>query len=123
MPGPLMISLVAAFHALTCSHSLGGALAMLAAARQAQSSFGSVGAVYTFGAPRVGDNTWKQAYDGLGLGSYTYRCGARIHMGRREMLGPRCFQRWRRNSATLAAQSASLPTALPLPSLHPLPGT
>lgn len=54
-------------------HSLGGALAMVAAAHQQLAIPGSVGAVYTFGGPRVGDAAWATAYDGLGLATITYR--------------------------------------------------
>ena len=46
---------------------------MVAAARQQLASPGSVGSVYTFGGPRVGDAAWAAAYDGLGLSGITYR--------------------------------------------------
>ncbi len=54
-------------------HSLGGALANIAAARQEQAQPGSVGGVYTYGGPRVGDAGWKQAYSALGLHEKTHR--------------------------------------------------
>ncbi|PRW39183.1 lipase [Chlorella sorokiniana] len=54
-------------------HSLGGALANIAAARQQLASPGSVSAVYTYGGPRVGDAAWADAYNNLGLSSITYR--------------------------------------------------
>lgn len=49
-------------------HSLGGQLAMLGAARYAD----RVAAVYTFGAPRVGNGTFKRAYDAQ-LNEVTFR--------------------------------------------------
>lgn len=54
-------------------HSLGGALANIAAARQEQAQRGSVGGVFTYGGPRVGDASWKQAYADLGLHDKTHR--------------------------------------------------
>jgi pimeloyl-ACP methyl ester carboxylesterase len=44
-------------------HSLGGALATMAAARISDAS--RVVAVYTFGAPRIGDQAFRASYDGL----------------------------------------------------------
>lgn len=46
-------------------HSLGGALATLAAARWARSHMDMTGGVYTFGSPRVGSKAFAQAYDQL----------------------------------------------------------
>ena len=59
----------------TCRHSLGGALAILSAAMWTTSpdAPNSIGAVYTFGAPRVGDQSWADAYNAFGLGSNTFR--------------------------------------------------
>lgn len=51
-------------------HSLGGALAMLAANYLRHNL--RVGAVYTFGGPRVGDATWAMCYDAA-LGDRTFR--------------------------------------------------
>ncbi len=61
-------------------HSLGGALANIAAARQQLASPGSVAAVHTFGAPRVGDATWAAAYNDLGLSSITSRQGGGLQV-------------------------------------------
>ncbi|WP_020567558.1 lipase family protein [Neolewinella persica] len=46
-------------------HSLGAALAQLAAYRQAISGPNKVGGVYVYGSPRVGNRDYKAAYDGL----------------------------------------------------------
>lgn len=47
---------------LITGHSLGGALAMLAAEGLFKEGF-PIGAVYTFGAPRVGNAVWAAGYD------------------------------------------------------------
>lgn len=47
---------------VVCGHSQGGAVAALAAKRLAEEGI-PVRAVYTFGAPRPGDDTFKAAYD------------------------------------------------------------
>lgn len=54
-------------------HSLGAALATLAAERCVRDGGFTVSGVYTFGSPRVGDGRFKQEYDARGLGSRTYR--------------------------------------------------
>jgi triacylglycerol lipase len=53
-------------------HSLGGALAAVAALELAKDPRASVMAVYTFGMQRPGDEQFKSAYDGR-LGVMTYR--------------------------------------------------
>jgi len=56
-------------HCYFTGHSLGGALAVLAAAR-----FDKTSGVYTFGQPRVGDEVFCTAYDSAnGPGKRTYR--------------------------------------------------
>lgn len=52
-------------------HSLGGALATLAAARFATLGH-KVSGLYTFGSPRVGDPAFCAAFDALGLPAYRY---------------------------------------------------
>lgn len=54
-------------------HSLGGALATLAAERAARELGASVGGLYTLGAPRVGNGGFKARLDALGLGAKTFR--------------------------------------------------
>jgi triacylglycerol lipase len=54
-------------------HSLGAALATLAAERAARDGGFEVGGVYTYGSPRVGDARFKQAYAARGLDARTYR--------------------------------------------------
>jgi triacylglycerol lipase len=54
-------------------HSLGGALAMVAAAMLANEPKYRIAGVYTFGQPRVGDPTFRSRYDEL-LGRITFRC-------------------------------------------------
>ena len=54
-----------------CGHSLGGAIAILAAAR-AQRLHMPVDSVYTFGSPRAGNSSFADAYNTL-LGNRTYR--------------------------------------------------
>ena len=53
-------------------HSLGGALAVLTAQHINISRPGTVRAVYTFGMPRTGDDSFKSGYNPV-LGSRTYR--------------------------------------------------
>lgn len=54
-------------------HSLGGALATLAAERAARELGARVGGLYTLGAPRVGDGGFKARLGALGLGAKTFR--------------------------------------------------
>ncbi len=54
-------------------HSLGAALATLAAERAARDGGFDVRGVYTYGSPRVGDNQFKQNYEARGLNAKTYR--------------------------------------------------
>jgi hypothetical protein len=54
-------------------HSLGGALATLAADRLARTPGVEVRGLYTFGSPRVGDENFRQRLNALGLGQKTYR--------------------------------------------------
>lgn len=56
-------------------HSLGSAIAMLAAAKvQADPVFNrSVDGVYSVGGPRVGASNWEESYNALGLGTKTLR--------------------------------------------------
>lgn len=54
-------------------HSLGGALAMVAAAILSGVPGVPIGGVYTFGQPRVGDPGFRARYDGA-LGHLTFRC-------------------------------------------------
>lgn len=53
-------------------HSLGAALAVLAAERAVRDGL-TVNGVYTFGAPRIGDAQFKENYAALGLEERTYR--------------------------------------------------
>jgi triacylglycerol lipase len=53
-------------------HSMGGALAVLAAALLRFGAGRNVTAVYTYGQPRVGDPEFSSAFDGI-LGSVTFR--------------------------------------------------
>ena len=53
-------------------HSLGGALAVLAAALLRFAAGRNVTAVYTYGQPRVGDLEFSSAFDGI-LGNVTFR--------------------------------------------------
>lgn len=46
-------------------HSLGAALAQLAAYRRAITNLDQVAGVYVYGSPRVGNQDYKEAYDGL----------------------------------------------------------
>ncbi len=57
----------------TLRHSLGAAIATLAAANRQYGAQGSVSNVFTFGSPRVGDATWASNYKSLGLDELTYR--------------------------------------------------
>ncbi len=57
---------------LFTGHSLGGALAQIAATDAREQRF-NVAAVYTFGQPRVGDRAFSAHYKELGLSSKTYR--------------------------------------------------
>lgn len=54
-------------------HSLGSALAMLAAAMIESDTSYSVSGVYSIGGPRVGGGDWVNVYDNLGLASKTLR--------------------------------------------------
>src|SRR5438128_470277 len=54
-------------------HSLGAALATLAAERAVRDGRFAVQGVYTYGSPRVGDDAFKQAYATRGLDERTYR--------------------------------------------------
>jgi hypothetical protein len=54
-------------------HSLGAALATLAAERAVRDGGLKVRGVYTYGSPRVGDIQFKQHYEALGLNANTYR--------------------------------------------------
>ncbi len=54
-------------------HSLGAALATLAAERAARDGGFDVRGVYTYGSPRVGDIQFKQNYEARGLNAKTYR--------------------------------------------------
>ena len=54
-------------------HSLGGALAVIAAERLRRELKIEAAAVYTFGAPRVGSSAFAQSYNASGLGERTYR--------------------------------------------------
>ncbi len=57
---------------LFTGHSLGGALAQIAATDLKEKGF-NVASVYTFGQPRVGDRAFSAHYRALGLSSKTYR--------------------------------------------------
>lgn len=54
-------------------HSLGAALATLAAERAVRDAGFDVSGVYTYGSPRVGDIQFKQKYEARGLNAKTYR--------------------------------------------------
>ena len=54
-------------------HSLGGALAALSAERAAREYGANVGGLYIFGAPRIGDASFKARLDSGGLGQKTFR--------------------------------------------------
>jgi hypothetical protein len=54
-------------------HSLGGALAIIAAERIRRELKIEASAVYTFGAPRVGSPAFARSYNASGLGERTYR--------------------------------------------------
>jgi hypothetical protein len=54
-------------------HSLGAALATLAAERAVRDGHFAVQGVYTYGSPRVGDDGFKQAYTTQGLDACTFR--------------------------------------------------
>jgi hypothetical protein len=54
-------------------HSLGGALAIIAAERLQRECGIAASVVYTFGAPRVGSPAFVRAYNASGLGAHTYR--------------------------------------------------
>lgn len=54
-------------------HSLGAALATLAAERAKREGGFDVRGVYAFGSPRVGDARFKEKYTALGLNGRTYR--------------------------------------------------
>lgn len=57
---------------LFTGHSLGGALAQIAATDMKEKGF-NVASVYTFGQPRIGDRAFSAHYKELGLSSKTYR--------------------------------------------------
>ena len=50
-------------HIYICGHSLGAAMATIAASRL--SSMGRAVTLYTFGSPRVGDSTWAKQFDNI----------------------------------------------------------
>lgn len=54
-------------------HSMGGALATLAADRFARAPGLTVRALYTFGSPRVGDENFRRRFAELGLDNKTFR--------------------------------------------------
>jgi triacylglycerol lipase len=54
-------------------HSLGAGLATVAAERARRVAGFAVSGVYTWGSPRVGDETFKQKYTELGLADRTFR--------------------------------------------------
>ena len=54
-------------------HSLGGALAIIAAERLRREMKIEACAIYTFGAPRVGSASFAGSYNACGLGNRTYR--------------------------------------------------
>jgi triacylglycerol lipase len=54
-------------------HSLGGALAMVAAAFLANLANNRIAGVFTYGQPRVGDPIFRARYDQI-LGAITFRC-------------------------------------------------
>lgn len=54
-------------------HSLGAGLATLVAERARRVAGFAVSGVYTWGSPRVGDETFKQKYTALGLADRTFR--------------------------------------------------
>ena len=54
-------------------HSLGGALAIVAAERLRREAGIEAAAIYTFGAPRAGSRSFAHAYIAAGLGARTYR--------------------------------------------------
>lgn len=58
-----------------CRHSLGGALAQLAAfdLESDWNDYEVVSGVYTFGGPRVGDQAWTEAYEKVYLTGKTIR--------------------------------------------------
>ncbi len=58
---------------LIAGHSLGGALAVLAAAVLSDAPECAIGGVYTFGQPRVGDRVFCEKYSER-LGARTFRC-------------------------------------------------
>jgi len=82
-------------------HSLGAALATLAAERCVRDGGFVVNGVYTFGSPRVGGPGFKQLYEASGLDSCTYRFVNNVdvcplippgdeyaHVGQLKLIGP-----------------------------------
>ena len=64
-------------------HSLGAALATLAAERAVRDAHFAVQGVYTYGSPRVGDAMFKQKYLERGLDARTYRFVYNVDVVRR----------------------------------------
>jgi hypothetical protein len=54
-------------------HSLGAALATLAAERAVREAQFKVQGVFPYGSPRIGDDVFKAKYNALGLGAVTFR--------------------------------------------------
>ena len=64
-------------------HSLGAALATLAAERAVRDGRFAVQGVYTYGSPRVGDDQFRQVYATRGLDTRTYRFVYNVDVVRR----------------------------------------
>ena len=52
---------------------MGGAAALISAARHQLKYPKTVSAVYTYGAPKVGDAVWGKTYTEIGLEAITYK--------------------------------------------------